>query len=171
MTDYAKHDQHAYDHTVTALEDKAYAARDSWLPSQVNGPNADISKQYVAKTFRDAAIMRLGYMNYELTSQTADGSAPSAQNVKDMKEYMEGSKLGSQLDGPHANRNVKSTVEAAYALDPNNPDMKAIVDEYNSIAKRVLDFNQHYKDTHGGQDAYQNPTANPFGIQPPANAH
>ncbi|MDR3613525.1 MAG: hypothetical protein P4L53_08155 [Candidatus Obscuribacterales bacterium] len=171
LTDYAKHDSPAYSHTVTALEDKAYAARDSWLPSQLNGPNADISKQYVAKTFRDAAVMRLGYMNYLLTTQDGHSSAPSAQDVQEMKIYMEGTQIGNQLDGPNAKRNVKSTVEAAYALEPNNPDMKAIVDEYNSIANRVLQFNQHYKDTHGGQDPYQNPIANPFGIQKPANAN
>jgi hypothetical protein len=170
LTDYAKHDQNGYSKMVTALETKAYTARDSWLPGQVDGPNGDISKQYVAKTFRDAAVMRLGFMNYLLTTQDGHSSAPSAQDVQEMKIYMEGTQIGNQLDGAHANRNVKSTVEAAYALDPNNPDMKAIVDEYNSIAKRVLSFNQNYSATHGGQDAYKNSIANPFGVEKPANA-
>jgi hypothetical protein len=170
LTDYAKHDPNAYKHTVDALENKAYAARDKWLPDQAKGTDPELANQYVAKMFRDSAVMRLGFMNYLLTSQDSYSTAPAGKDVVQMKEYLQGSKIGDQVDGPDAKRNTKASVEAALALDPNNPDMKAIVVEYNRTVARVADFRKHYMDTHNGQDPWMDPTANPFGVQKPANS-
>lgn len=171
LTDYAQHNQHNYDHIVTALEDKAIAARDGWLPDQQKGPNGEISKEYVAKMFRDAAVMRLAWMNYALNTQEGHSTAPTGLSIADMREYMSGSYIGDRLDGPHADRNVDSVVGAANQLDPNNPDMVAIRAEYKRIQDRLSAKDATYRANHGGLDQSHNPAGNPFDVPKPANAN
>jgi hypothetical protein len=126
LSNFAKHDQFSYDHLMTALEDKIQESM-PWLDNQEKlNLNPELSKKYIAKLFRDAALMRLGWAQYQLSTNG---------NMTNAKIMLAGSTLPT--NDRNAWRNANSMIAMARKYDPDNVDLKELEKERNRIAQNV----------------------------------
>jgi hypothetical protein len=126
LSNFAEHDQISYDHLMTALENKIQQSM-PWLENQEKlNLNPELSKKYIGKLFRDAAMLRLGWAQYQLNTHG---------NMTDAKIMLGGSTLPT--NDRNAWRNANSMIAMASKYDPDNVDLKELEKERDRIAANV----------------------------------
>jgi hypothetical protein len=136
LSNFAEHDQFSYDHLMVALEDKIQASM-PWLENQEKmNLNPELSKKYIGKLFRDAALMRLGWAQYQLNTNG---------NMTDAKIMLAGSTLPT--NDRNAWRNANSMMAMARKYDPDNVDLKELEKERDRIAQKVSQGDTNWYDS------------------------